>query len=155
MAMTIGLGVFAESAPTIWDKFVFWGQYLDNKIRKIFLKEEYFLDVAYKLLHQTRKIYNRTNFDLQAIAIPTDDATLKEEDLLPFWNQVTKIKDNCVKISYLLENHQAYDILNKRRQEEGKQTLNDFITYNLEMSARLEEVSNKIFSSEPAKNSSP
>lgn len=144
MSLTIGLGVLAESASTIWEKFIFWGQVIDNKIIKLLYHKNYFLDEASQLLLKTRLLFNRTNFHLQAIAIPTDNSVCDENDIKKLSNKIKNIKNNCQKINALLENNLAQDKTNLRKQENLKQLLNNLVSANLEMSAWVESITSQM-----------
>jgi len=140
MAIIIGIGILAESAPTIWDKLMYWGQVIDNIMIKALTRKEFFLTKANRLLEETRLLINKTNFHLQAIMIPTDHSYDNENtDIL--CENIKKIKNNCQKINTLLENHQAEDTLHRQAQEKAKQTLNTLVTENLELSERIEKLS--------------
>lgn len=146
MAITIGLGVLAESAASIWDKLVYWGQLIDNKIIKYVYGKSYFLDEASHLLLKTRLLFNRTNFHLQSIAIPTDNSVCNEKDLKKLSNKVKNIKNNCQKINTLLEHNRAKDVTNLKKQEHLKQLLNNLVSSNLEMSSWVESIADKMSS---------
>lgn len=142
MALIIGIGILAESAPTIWDKLMYWGQVIDNKIIKSLTQKEYFLTKANRLLEETRLLINKTNFHLQSIMIPTDHSH-DNININMLCDNIKKIKNNCQKIHVLLENHQAEDTLHRQAQEKAKQTLNTLVTENLEMSDRVENLFRK------------
>jgi hypothetical protein len=144
MSITIGLGILAESAPTILDKLTFWGQIIDNKIIKYYYHKPYFLDEASHLLLKTRLLFNRTNFHLQAIAIPTDNSVCNEKDLKKLSNKVKNIKNNCQKINTLLEMNRAQDPTHLKKQEHLKQLLNNLVSSNLEMSSWVESIASKM-----------
>lgn len=144
MSITIGLGVLAESATTIWEKLNFWGQIIDNKIIHFFYRKTFFLDEAFHLLHKTRLLFNRTNFSLQAIAIPTDNSVCNEADLRKLSNKIKNIKNNCQKINTLLENNRAKDTIHLKKQEHLKQILNNLVSANLEMSSWVESLASQM-----------
>lgn len=144
MAIIIGLGILAESAPTIWDKLQFWGQCLDNKIIKYQTGKTYFLDESHCLLEQTRILINQTNFNLQKITMSrnfklTTAVALRDLDLLyQLRKSYEKIKNNCIRIHNLLELNEAYDRINKEKQTQFKNTLNRLINDNLQIGDRIE-----------------
>ena len=113
---------------------------IDNIMIKALTRKEFFLTKANRLLEETRLLINKTNFHLQAIMIPTDHSYDNENtDIL--CENIKKIKNNCQKINTLLENHQAEDTLHRQAQEKAKQTLNTLVTENLELSERIEKLS--------------
>lgn len=138
MALTIGIGVFTESAATIWDKLMYWGQLIDNYFIKLFARREYFLITAESLLKKTRREINRTNLRLQAVIIPQQAAP---EDVEFLRGQVKAIKKHCEELHKLLEAHQAYDNLHQQRQENAREHLNQLVTASLDICYYVERLS--------------
>lgn len=153
MAIIIGLGVLAESAPTIWDKLIYWGQCLDNAIIYRYYGKQYFIDTVNELLEKTRILLNQTNLRLQTITVPANKRERKnnkqlQHEFKQLYNNYCQIKKNCAKINKLLEGTDAQDRLNQDRQEKAKNVLNTLVMENLQISDRLDNFTNKLKNNE-------
>jgi len=145
MAITIGLGIFAESAVGIWNTLIYWGQRADNWLIKRFYGREYFLDEANKLLTHTRAQLNRVNLSLQTLTHELCQTKPREfsEKLKKLSDECQEIKTRCLRMHKILEGTDAYDVINLQRQEQAKTTLNTLVTENLHVGDRIEMLLNK------------
>lgn len=144
MAITIGLGVFAESALGIWNTLVYWGQCADNWLIKRITGQEYFVNRANNLLADIRIQLNRINLALQTMTCKDCHDGELQQKLQKLNEQCQAVKSHCREVNKILENTEARDTINYQRQEQAKMVLNTLVTENLHISDRIEMLMNKL-----------
>jgi NurA-like 5'-3' nuclease len=152
MGAFVGLGTFVQIAPVVWDRLSKWGQDIDNLIAKYLFKKKYFLDEVEELLKSIRKRINQSNKvidDLNWNIVSekfSQAGHLKpeHEDLhCAFSKYLSEAEKEYKKVIKLLKKNDAYDNLNKERDNKADEELNRLIVQLTDSLMKVQQLINE------------
>lgn len=133
MGVLVALGTFVQIAPVVWDRLSHWGQDLDNQVIMYLFSKRYYLDEVEELLKKIRKKVNKintlihhinwqliTNINKYSINYASSQEKLREA----IDTYLIEADKEYKQVVELLENNNAYDNINDKRDKKADEELN-------------------------------